>query len=318
MTPAVECHELRKTYRLGFLARKRVLALRGVSFTVAPGEVFGLIGPNGAGKSTTIKVLLNLVFPTQGEARIFGLDVRDPSARREVGYVPESPVPYEHLSGREYLELQGRLAGLAGPALALEVRRVLDRVEMGAHAGLRIRRYSKGMTQRVMLAGALLGRPRLLVLDEPTSGLDPLGRRLVRDVIIELRGAGAAILFCTHIISDVESLCDRVALLVGGAIRREGSVSDLVSGQARSHELVIEDVDDVALKAALGPDGAGLVVVGRRALLTVDDDRLQAVLAVVVGGGHTLTRVSPVRYSLEDAFLDTLKGVGAGVGGSLE
>jgi ABC-2 type transport system ATP-binding protein len=318
MSLAAECVGLEKTYRLGFLARKRVRALQGVSFSVAPGEVFGLIGPNGAGKSTAIKVLLNLVFPTRGEARIFGLDVKDPRARRELGYVPENPVPYEHLSGREYLQLQGRLAGLAGRELATEVERVLGRVEMSAHGGLQIRRYSKGMTQRVMLAGALLGRPRLVVLDEPTSGLDPLGRRLVRDVIIDLKASGAAVLFCTHIISDVESLCDRVALIVAGAIRREGPVADLVGGQAKTHELVVEDADAEALRRALGPDGQGLQLVGRRALLTVNDERLQAVLAALVGGGHRLTRVTPVRYSLEDAFLDTLKGVGAGVGGTLQ
>jgi ABC-2 type transport system ATP-binding protein len=318
MTLAVECRDLEKGFRLGFLARRKVQALRGVSFSVAAGEVFGLIGPNGAGKSTAIKILLNLVFPTRGEARLFGVDVRDPRARKEVGYVPESPVPYEYLSGLEYLELQARLAGFSGAQLQVETDRVLERVEMRAHARLQIRRYSKGMTQRVMLAGALLGKPRLVVLDEPTSGLDPLGRRLVRDVIVELRAAGAAVLFCTHIISDVESLCDRVALLVAGTIRREGPVAELVTGQAKTHELVLEEVDEARLRATLGPDAGGLTLVGRRALLTVGDDRLPEVLARLVGQGHRLSRLSPVRYSLEDAFLETLRGANAGVGGALE
>lgn len=316
--PAVECVGLSKTYQLGFLGRKRVAALSALNLQVEPGEVFGLIGPNGAGKSTTIKALLNLVIPTQGHAKLFGIDSKDPRARVGLGFVPESPVPYEYLTAREYLMLQGHLSGLTGQALRADVARVLTRVEMTAHANLQIRRYSKGMVQRTMVAGALLGTPRLLILDEPTSGLDPLGRRLMRDIILEQRRNGVAVLFCTHIISDVESLCDRVALLVGGKLVRSGSVDELVAGRSRLHEVVVEDVDPAQVQASLATHVEKFEVVGRRVIFSITDDRLQPCLATLVSAGHRISRLQPVRYSLEDAFLEALKASDVKVGGSLE
>jgi len=317
-TPAVECVGLSKTYRLGFLGQKRVTALTDLHLKVEPGEVFGLIGPNGAGKSTTIKTLLNLVIPSQGQARLFGVDARDPKSRLGLGFVPEAPVPYEYLTAREYLELQGHLSGITGGSLKAEVNRVLGRVEMTTHANMQIRRYSKGMIQRTMVAGALLGTPRLLILDEPTSGLDPLGRRLMRDIILEQRRNGVAVLFCTHIISDVESLCDRVALLVGGKLVRSGSVDELVAGRSRLHEVVVEDVDAAAVRALIGEHAEKFEVVGRRVLFTITDDRLQPCLGALVAAGQRISRLQPVRFSLEDAFLETLKASDVKVGGSLE
>ena len=317
-TPAVECIGLSKTYRLGFLGHKRVAALTDLHLRVEPGEVFGLIGPNGAGKSTTIKALLNLVLPSQGQARLFGVDAKDPRSREGLGFVPEAPVPYEYLTAREYLELQGHLSGLTGATLRSEVARVLTRVEMNTHANMQIRRYSKGMIQRTMVAGALLGTPRLLILDEPTSGLDPLGRRLMRDIILEQRRNGVAVLFCTHIISDVESLCDRVALLVGGKLVRSGSVDELVAGRSRLHEVVVEDVDAAAVRAVVGDSAEKFEVIGRRVIFSITDDRLQPCLGALVGSGHRISRLQPVRFSLEDAFLETLKSSDVKVGGSLE
>ncbi len=316
-TPVVECIGVSKTYQLGFLGRKRVAALKNLSLRVEPGEVFGLIGPNGAGKSTTIKVLLNLVFASEGEARLFGVDVKDPRSRLGLGFVPEAPVPYEHLTAREYVELQGRLAGLSGAALTADVKRVLTRVEMNAHANMQIRRYSKGMVQRTMVAGALLGTPKLLILDEPTSGLDPLGRRLMRDIILEQRRNGVAVLFCTHIISDVESLCDRVALLVGGTLVRSGSVDELVAGRARIQEVVVEDVEPEKVRAVVG-ETEKFEAVGRRVLFSISDDRLQATLAALIQAGFRVSRVQPTRFSLEDAFMETLNASDVKVGGTLE
>ncbi|MEW6430569.1 MAG: ABC transporter ATP-binding protein [Myxococcota bacterium] len=313
---AVSCAGLGKVYRLGVRAKK-VRALQGVSLTVAPGEVFGLIGPNGAGKSTTIKILLNLITATEGEAKLFGVDVRDRKARVSLGYVPESPSPYEHLTGREYVEFQAALAGISGPERTKEVHRVLERVELGPLSRVAIRRYSKGMVQRVMLAGALLGHPRLLVLDEPTSGLDPLGRRLVREVILEQRRAGAAVLFCSHIISDVESLCDRVALLVGGNIKREGRVGELISGSGRTHEVVV-DAAASEVQSLVGALVEGLEEVSGQAMFRVGSDGLQRVLHALVTAGKRVERVQPIRFSLEDTFLAEMQSTASRVGGSLE
>jgi ABC-2 type transport system ATP-binding protein len=318
MVPAVDCQGLSKTYRVGFLGR-RVKALSPIDFQVQPGEVFGLIGPNGAGKSTSIKLLLNLVMPTSGSARLFGVDVNDPRSRQSLGYVPEAPVPYEHLSGLEYLHLQAGLAGLTAEDTKREVARVLERVDMARAASLRIRQYSKGMTQRVMLAGALLGRPRLVILDEPTSGLDPLGRRLVRDLILELRRDGAAVLFCTHIMSDVETLCDRVALLIGGTIHKCGPISELVSN-TRTHEVLIDGATQEQVLAALGgsEETQRLQVMTNKVMLHVADARLQGVLRQLLERGLTINRIQPERVSLEETFMTALRASSALQSGGLE
>jgi ABC-2 type transport system ATP-binding protein len=314
---AVEVENLSKIYKVGFFGRK-VKALQPISFRVEPGEVFGLIGPNGAGKSTTIKVLLNLVMPTTGSAKLFGVAVDDPASRRSLGYVPENPVPYEHLSGEEYLFLQAGLAGLDAATARTEVSRVLERVEMARHSKLRIRQYSKGMTQRVMLAGALLGRPRLVILDEPTSGLDPLGRRLVRDLILELRRDGAAVLFCTHIMSDVETLCDRVALLIGGTIHKLGTVADLVA-DTRTHEVVVDGATrDQVLALVQEADLMQLEALAHNVLLHVRDTRLQDVVKQLVNGGLVVSRIQPERIPLEETFMAALKQSATPTGGVLE
>ncbi len=313
---AVECTQLRKTYRLGFLGRKQVEALKGIDLRVEPGEVFGIIGPNGAGKSTTIKILLDLVQPTGGSASLFGKLVADRESRRGLGYVPESPVPYEHLTGREYLEFQASLVGLRGPGARAEVTRVLERVDLARSSQLPIRRYSKGMTQRVMLAGAMLGKPRLVILDEPTSGLDPLGRRLVRDIILEQRRAGGTVVFCTHIISDVESLCDRVALVVGGLIHKTGRIHELVAGSA-THEVAVESVDVPALQALLGDAVLRAEATGTRTLVHVEDSRLQEVLGRLITAGHAVSRVQPERVTLEETFMDAVQK-STGLAGGLE
>lgn len=314
--PAVECVQLKKTYRLGFAFAKKVEALKGIDLRVEPGEIFGIIGPNGAGKSTAIKILLNLVYPTAGEARLFGRPVVDRRAREGVGYVPESPVPYEHLTGKEYVQLQARLAGLRGAEVTSEVSRVIEAVDMGRAEALPIRRYSKGMTQRIMLAGALLARPRLVILDEPTSGLDPLGRRLVRDLILEQRRAGGTVLFCTHIISDVESLCDRVALVVGGTIHKTGRIQDLVSATA-THEVTVEGVAAEPIRALLGPAVLRVEATGSRTLVHVPDPSLQTALGKLVAAGYPVTRVQPERITLEETFMAAVRA-SSGVHGGIE
>ena len=316
MTPVIETTGVGKLYRLGFMGRKSVRALTGCSLTVNEGEVFGIIGPNGAGKSTVIKILLNLVFATEGRATLFGRDVADPRSRKNVGYVPENPVPYEHLTGREYLEFQAQLAGLHGADARAQIDRALERVEMKVHARLPIRRYSKGMTQRAMLAGALLGQPRLVILDEPTSGLDPLGRRLVRELIVEMRKAGTTVLFCTHIISDVESLCDRVALLVGGRVRKSGPIAELTQAR-RQHEVTLEGVTLAEVQPRLSAS-ARASEVGRNVLISVPDEELQAQLKAALDAGWRVGRVAPLAYSLEQTFIETVQGTSQTVGAEIQ
>lgn len=301
----IEAKGLAKTYRLGFLMNRRVEALKGLDLSVPRGQVFGLLGPNGAGKSTTIKLLMNLVQPSSGEARVFGLSPRDPAARLRVGFLPENPAPYEYLTGREFVVLAGRLCGLSGAELDRRVDEVLVRVQMLKHASLQIRRYSKGMVQRIALAQAIIHRPALLVLDEPTSGLDPIGRREVRDLILEERARGTTILFCTHIISDVEALCDRAAVLVGGRLAHEGRVQDLLTSHTPQVEFLLKGMSLETVQ------GFGIPIeetrlVSERLWVRALDSNAHALIVKAVAHGGQLLEVQPVRNSLEDLFLKAI------------
>ncbi|PTL78548.1 ABC transporter ATP-binding protein [Vitiosangium sp. GDMCC 1.1324] len=313
----IEIRNLSKTYRLGFLMNRQVRALQSLDLTLMPGQVYGLLGPNGAGKSTTIKILLNLVQPSSGEARLFGLPPTEREARRRVGYVPENPAPYEYLTGREFVTLSGRLAGMSGKELDDRVSEVLGMVQMTRAANLQIRRYSKGMVQRVALAQALVSKPALLILDEPTSGLDPVGRRQIRDLILEERHRGTTVLFCTHIIPDVEALCDRVAVLVGGRRVREGSVAELVSSQATHMEMTVEGLPLERIQA-LGIELEQTRTLENRVLLRSRDADAQRLLKLVLEQGGRVTQLQPARFSLEELFLRALEEARQGpVGGEI-
>jgi ABC-2 type transport system ATP-binding protein len=227
--------ELRKTFHPG-LFEADIEALKGLSFEVKRGEIFGFLGPNGAGKTTTIKAITDIIHPDSGTITVCGLPHTTPDAKRRIGFMPESPYVYSHLTGREYLRFCGELLNLPRSGLEARVAEVLAEVGMAPRADRSIGTYSKGMQQRITLAQALLGDPELLILDEPMSGLDPLGRRDVRDIILARAGAGATVFFSSHIIPDVEALCDRVAVVVDGAVRAVGSVDELVSRDAVSFE----------------------------------------------------------------------------------
>lgn len=305
----IEVRGLSKTYRLGFFLNRKVRALEGLDMRVEPGQVYGLLGPNGAGKSTTIKILMNLVQPTAGTALLFGLPPEQQAARRHIGFLPENPAPYEYLTGTEFVTLGGRLAGLSGHELDQRVREVISSVGMERGARLQIRRYSKGMIQRIALAQALVHRPRLLVLDEPTSGLDPVGRRQMRDLILEERARGTTVLFCTHIIPDVEALCDRVVVLVGGRQVREGSVQELLTAQAPLMELTLEGVSaEVVGKWGIAVEYTQAI--GQRLLVRAQNAQAQALLQRSVQEGVRVSQLSPVRFSLEDLFLQALAEAG--------
>jgi ABC-2 type transport system ATP-binding protein len=307
---------LQKTYRVGFWLSKKVRALQGIDFQVQPGQIYGLLGPNGAGKSTTIKVLLNLVQASAGTASLFGRSPKDPEVRRLVGFVPENPSPYEYLTGREFLSLSARLAGIDGQAVNKRVDEVLSVVEMADAAKLQIRRYSKGMVQRVALAQALIAQPKLLVLDEPTSGLDPLGRRQIRDIILSERARGTAVLFCSHIIPDVEALCDRVAVLVGGKVVREGTVQELLGSQVSLFELVVEGASEARVRT-LCPQVDSVHAFEGRLMVKVPEAQGQGLLKSLLEEGARVTRFGPSRSGLEDEFMRALKEAGRHVGAEM-
>jgi ABC-2 type transport system ATP-binding protein len=232
----LEVTDLRKTFRIGFF-RKRVEAVRGISFNVGEGEIFGLLGPNGAGKTTTIKTLMGLISPTSGSFRIMGEDGSRTAVRRHIGYLPENPYFHEYLTPRELLDFYGRLAGLNRAEIDERRDALIEQVGLADAAKRPLRKFSKGMLQRIGLAQALIARPRLLVLDEPMSGLDPIGRKFVADLMADLNKGGTTILFSSHILSDVERLCHRVVILNKGLVAAEGRIEDLVRGETGTETL---------------------------------------------------------------------------------
>lgn len=315
---ALQASGLTKVYRVGFFLNRQVVALRGLELAVEPGQIYGLLGPNGAGKSTTLKILMNLVQPTAGTASLFGHAPGHAATRRHVGFLPENPAPYEYLTGLEFVTLAGRLAGLSGRELDDRVQAVLGQVDLVHAQKLQVRRYSKGMVQRLALAQAIVHSPRLLVLDEPTSGLDPLGRRQMRDLILEQRARGATVLFCTHIIPDVEALCDRVVVLVGGKRVREGRVQELVGNEANTLELTVEGLPRAGAEA-LGIPAAEIRELEGRLLVRAPDAAAQHLLRQVLDAGGRVTRMQPTRFTLEELFMQTVREAGAGssVGGEM-
>jgi ABC-2 type transport system ATP-binding protein len=234
----VEIEHLTKVFKIP-MRREHVVAVRDLSIKVEPGEVYGLLGPNGSGKSTTLKVVLGLVSPTRGKTKVFGEDSALVRSRKDVGFLPENPYFYKFLTGAETVRFFGKLSGLGGAALEKRVEELLDLVGLTEAAGRRVRSYSKGMLQRVGLAQALVQDPGLLVLDEPTAGVDPVGSREIRDLILALKARGKTILLCSHLLSQVQEICDRDGILARGQLVREGRVEDLLAVRDRT-EFVVE------------------------------------------------------------------------------
>jgi ABC-2 type transport system ATP-binding protein len=295
--PALEVRALRKDFG-------EKTAVRDLTLSVPRGEVFGFLGPNGAGKTTSIKMLLGLVRPTAGGGRLLGEPLGTVRARARVGYLPEHFAFHEWLTGRELLRFHGRLLGLRGPALESRIDALLARVELSSAAGRCLREYSKGMRQRAGLAQALLGQPEIVFLDEPTSGLDPLGRRLVRDVIRELKAGGAAVFLNSHLLGEVEVTCDRVAFVKDGRVVREMALG------AADRDLLVElRLDRPAAPLALGlaAFGRGVRADGDRASLRVDDEsRLPELSRWLAAQGIGLYHLAARRASLEEVFLEVM------------
>jgi ABC-2 type transport system ATP-binding protein len=293
---------LYKTFHIGFF-RKRVEAVRGTSFSVKRGEIFGLLGPNGAGKTTTIKSILRLIFPTRGEIRIFGRPSGDREAAMRVGYMPENPYVYQYLKPIEFLDLCGRLVGLDKRTRHARSEEMIDKVGLRHAADRPIGKFSKGMMQRIGLAQALLHDPELLVLDEPMSGLDPIGRKEVRDLLVEQRERGKTLLFTSHILSDVELLCDRVVIMNRGEITSEGQVHDLLESAGRRVEIRLSSASQ-KLRESLA--SRGTIVESGASHLTLQVDGQQAVdevLRISSAAGARLDAMIPERESLENLFV---------------
>jgi ABC-2 type transport system ATP-binding protein len=301
---------LSKAYRVGHVFQSRRPVLQDLDLDVRRGEVLGYVGPNGAGKTTTLKLLTGLLRPDRGEAWIFGQPLADRGWRYRVGYLPEHPYLYDYLTPLEYLDYVGRLFGLEASHRRARSRELLALVGLERSAHLPMRRFSKGMVQRAGLAQALLNDPELLILDEPMSGLDPLGRRLVRNLILDLHRAGKTVLFSTHILSDAETLCDRVAVLRAGRLLKVGALGELLRLEVAHMEVFV---------AGLGPDAPGLEnvrreQVGDRTRLELDERFLGRVVAAVEAAGGRILSVQPVRQSLEDYFVQEMGGKASGEG----
>jgi ABC-2 type transport system ATP-binding protein len=307
MSPVVRSEQLTKDFFTGFWRPRAHRALDGLSFQIPAGGVFGLLGPNGAGKSTTLKILVDLLRPTAGRAELLGRPPGDLEARRRLGFLPEHPTFYDHLTAEELLGYFAGLFGLAGPDRRRRVSAVLDRVGLGPDRRRPLRQYSKGMVQRVGLAQALINEPELIILDEPMSGLDPIGRREVREMILELRDEGKTVVFSSHILSDAEVLCSRVGILSKGKLVAEGSIGELTSGGSRGWEVVVTGLaPDCADRLARRARRLIRIADGRYAFELGADTRPEPLVSDLAASGAALVSVTPIRTTLEDVFLQAL------------
>ena len=311
MQQVVEIENLTKEYEVGFLRKRRVRALDGLSLTVNRGEVFGFLGANGAGKTTTLKILMRLIFQSGGCAKILGHDIADVRMHQRIGYLPENPYFYDYLTATEFLEYIGQIFGLSPQERKERSRSLLAVVNLDEKRwGTQLRKFSKGMLQRVGMAQALINDPEVVFLDEPMSGLDPIGRREVRDLIADLRQKGKTVFMCSHILSDIEVLCDRVAILRRGKLAQVGYLEDLRRGvhEQTRLEVVSTGADAASLSRYLDDNRFPTAVTASGLRIEVSsENEVDEVLAALRKAGGKLVAVQPVRQSLEELFLDEPK-----------
>ena len=310
---AIEILDLEKTYHVGFWRKRPKLALRPLRLTIEEGEVFGFLGPNGAGKTTTLKLLMGLVSPTAGTARILGLNFDDPRVKAQIGFLPEQPYFYDYLTAQELLTYYAQLSGVPAAGRSQRVTAILERFGLADSARLQLRKYSKGMLQRVGLAQAILHDPKVVFLDEPMSGLDPLGRREVREMIQQMRNEGKTVFFSTHILSDAEALCDRVAIIYQGELRGVGAVAQLTSQARRRVEIIFCAPSVPAALTALGVEARAS---GDMVNAVLDEEKQDAALEILRREHMRLISLTPVRSSLEEYYVEKMRprenGKGAG------
>ena len=308
---AIEILGLAKTYSIGFWRKRPKHALRPLDLKVEEGEIFGFLGPNGAGKTTTLKLLMGLIFPTSGSARILGMAVDDPRVKAQIGFLPEQPYFYDYLTARELLEYYGQLSGVEAKQRWSRVNEVLQRVGLPDVGGVQLRKFSKGMLQRVGIAQAILHDPKVVFFDEPMSGLDPMGRREVRDLMAQLKVEGKTVFFSTHILPDAEALCDRVGIIHQGELRGVGAVADLTSSVHGKVEVVWQGT---AVPASLRALGAECHVTRDTVRAMLSEANQDAAIEALRRERLRLVSVTPVRTSLEDYYLQKLQPAHATVG----
>jgi len=308
---AIEILGLEKTYSVGFWRKRPKCALRPLHLTVTEGEIFGFLGPNGAGKTTTLKLLMGLVYPTGGSARILGMEINDPRMKAQIGFLPEQPYFYDYLTAGELLEYYAQLSGVAAKERGRRVSEVLAQAGLPDAAGMQLRKFSKGMLQRVGIAQAILHDPKVLFFDEPMSGLDPMGRREVRDLMEQLKQKGKTVFFSTHILSDAESLCDRVAIIHHGELRGVGAVADLTSSVEGKVEIVWHGNFMPAPVKALTSEYHLTGDTVRAVVLEGIEDK---VIDALRRERLRIISLTPVRTSLEEYFIRKLKPSEAAAG----
>jgi ABC-2 type transport system ATP-binding protein len=311
MPAIVEIEQLTKDYEVGFWRKKKVRALDGLSLQVNEGEIFGFLGANGAGKTTTLKLLMRLMFPTSGNGRILGRDISDLTMHNQIGYLPENPYFYDYLTAREILDYCGQLFGIPAAKRKEKTANLLTRVNLDSKSwNVQLRKFSKGMLQRVGLAQALVNDPVIVFLDEPMSGLDPVGRREVRDLIAGLRQEGKTVFMNSHILSDIEVLCDRVAILKRGKLAHVGQLDELrrgISGSADDRlEVVVTGTEAKALAAQLTSKKDFQITTTPSGLRVEvpEQEQVDEVISALRRAGGKLVSVQPLRQSLEDLFVD--------------
>ncbi|MDD8031656.1 MAG: ABC transporter ATP-binding protein [Acidobacteriota bacterium] len=303
MGKVLELEKVYKSYKLGFIPKKK-LVLKGISFSINEGEIFGYLGPNGAGKTTTIKCILNLIFPDSGKITIFGEDSLKPRAREKVGFLPENPYFYDYLTGREFLAFYADLLGLHGKAKEDKIGYFLKLVGMERAADLQLRKYSRGMLQRIGLAQALLNDPALVILDEPMGGLDPIGRKEFRDIIVNLKKEGKTVFLSSHILQDIEMICDRVAIILAGEIINQGYLGDLISEKVLYTEIIVAGLPPSEFSRL----GESVTSSGDRVLLRVyEQEKVDQVISLVLQKKGKIVSLIPRTETLEDIFVSMVR-----------
>jgi ABC-2 type transport system ATP-binding protein len=303
MAAVLEIDNLYKAFKVGFIPKKREI-LKGVSLSVEAGEIFGYLGPNGAGKTTTLKCVLGLIFPDRGKVAIFGHPPLSAKARENLGYLPENPYFYDYLTAAEFLDFYARLFGLKKKDKEDKIATLLRLVGMEKARDLQLRKFSRGMLQRVGLAQALINDPALLFLDEPLGGLDPLGRKELRDIIVRLKQEGKTIFLCSHILQDIEMICDRVAILVSGRVISQGALQSLISEKVLFTEVTLSGIDP----ADLVDLGEPVSTLGDRILLKVfQEDNIENLMALVHERRGRIHSLVPRTETLEDIFVEMVR-----------
>lgn len=308
MKHIVEIENLSKDYEKGFWKKKKIRALDGLNLQVEPGQIFGFLGGNGAGKTTTIKILMNLIFPSEGNAKILGHDISDVKMHAKIGYCPENPYFYDYLKASELMIYFGKLFGLDSSTAKKKSAELLTKVGLAEKDwNKQLRKFSKGMLQRVGLAQCLINDPEIVFLDEPMSGLDPIGRREIRELIAELREKGTTVFMSTHILSDIEALCDNVAILRHGKLAATGNLHDLLtkSGEVQSFEIVVKNISEAEIESPISEisDAEISFKANGAHILVANENDIEKVLQITKKCGGNLVSVQPVKQSLEELFV---------------